>query len=244
MTSCCIKLEMRSIVLPPHETVEQEESSYRTLKERVSFFCHFPKDRTRFEQLIYLVHLDEMRQSPYTLSDLSIFKKSYNADIRTRLWLRIALVSIFIFSTTGGCLSAYVQGDGLIVGSVLIAIASGLISWIATGINPDFKSDAANEHQDSLAELLETFEQVGRVLVLLTYSHAWLAKRLATDLDIDKLERVFIKGNPKIERIPELVVLKAAQCFVLEAPIPEKVPVVFDAFLRALDPSRCMTYDV
>jgi len=212
--------------------------SYQELKTHVQTLQYFPTEGSRFLQLVYLVHLKD-EQSPYSRSDLIIFKRSDASDRLTKNWLRGAFIAIFVFAVAAWGLT---KSDSPLAEAaiVILSIIGGIVSWIATGSNPDFKSDSANARQDRLAAVPETLLQIGRALVQLKIAHPDLATKLAEELDLKKIQEKMVRDDARAQGAPDLTALESAKCYVLGKEIPERTPVEFEAYLNSLG-SVCLT---
>lgn len=220
-----IHINLNTCLRPPNviSTTDQEAKRlFAILKSQVAEITHFPTNESRFGQLIYLAGLSD-EQNPYSESDLDVMERCHRSDVSTKRWLNAAFIPAL-----GAPIAVWglVSDDPwMVTASLVIGVAAGVISWIATGSNPDFKSDAANDRQNALYKSSKSLEQIAAELIDLNSSDPYLAQKIAASLKLPAIADKMALFDPKAQGAPlNLDALEGARRHVLGKPLLDRTP--------------------
>lgn len=199
-------------------------------------------------RLIYLASLDS-EKSPFTNKEVEIFKRSYNADKDTRCWLRFGLTGGMLLIAGGWAVGLKVISDWSenqsvealpVIGSLFCQLVGGFTSYVSTGSNPDFASNAANTRQDKLTNgTSQRYSRMATTLIDLKAKNLELAKLIASKLKFEVIKKAIKKFDPKgkgDKEYPFVICLEAAVAYVLNKPLPKKTTIDLKNYIRLEDP--------
>lgn len=234
--------------LPYCTTVEMAQKVFQEAASSLQTLHFFPVQSSLLCQLIYYTNLSST-QSLFSQSENIILQRSAIAEKQTKRWLRAALIIGVIGITTLSwglqLKAAWFEERGCgyipIASNLLLPIISGSFAWVATGSNPDFKSDAANDRQDLLNQFPERIMELAQELLDLYDKNPQLAKYISQKISIPTLQKALLRDDPKshsyhpdiqLETPLNLIALEAACNYILQKKIPTKAPLALKNYLK------------
>lgn len=225
-----------SLALPYCDSAERAQTELTKAQQLLSNVTHMPTSSScpLLLQLIYLTKFADksIDLCPYTKLDALKFTISYEADKSARCWLRFGLIGGVVLVVMGclaglSAISEWKEGKSAqtsVIISATCATAGTVVSWISTGSNPDFASNAANDRQDCLSKLGTFYEMLAVTLVDLNATNKEIAKKIAESIDLSNLKAKLLQYDPKTTTSPDLSAIEAAICYTNGTTLPERVP--------------------
>ena len=246
------KTETDPPLLEEHKEIELADRSFAAFKSLLKAHHFLPDSplngenslsRLRVTQLVYLSNLEE-DQSPLTEQDEKIIKTSNQADNDTRCWLRVGIVAGTALIIGGWVVAfpaaiAWSEGRSISVlppiASLGMQVVGGIMSYVSTGTNPHFASEAADDRQDRIQMLSDLYSKLAAKLIELESTNPDLATEIATQLDIKKIKTAIHKKDPREIELRGLTALEIAKCKILKEAYPPDVILEHRLLIRALE---------
>lgn len=226
-------IELNELIFAPavkSQSQQEAATTFLDLRKHVTHLNYLPSKNTRFLQLLYYAHMSE-KQSPYSESDRAVLKRSYKSDKTTKTWLRVAAFVAFCSPLAIWGLSLYQDNPIALAGLLAVTIGANMVSWIATGSNPDFKSDSANDRQDILLDFVKTMDQISLELIDLKAINPHLARQIAQNINLDLIREKMVLQDPRAREPFDLSALESACSFAVGGSSSERSSSYIDLYI-------------